>query len=74
MKSFRYVGNGAGVPGLPHEITDEGAKALGVEELLKEAVNNGSYVEVNERPDLDTRGKNIRATRSADKESEVNNG
>ena len=34
---------GAGVPGLPHEISEDEAKALGVDELLKEAVKNGSY-------------------------------
>lgn len=36
---------GAGVPGLPHVITDEEAAALGVSELLKAAIHNGSYVE-----------------------------
>lgn len=46
MKTFRYVGGGLGVPGLPHEITDEDAAALGVNEILKAAVVNGNYVEV----------------------------
>jgi hypothetical protein len=41
---YKYVGEGAGVPGLPHQISDEEAEALGVTELLKAAVENGSYV------------------------------
>jgi len=45
-KQYRYIGAGAGVPGLPHEITDEQAKARGVEDLLKAAVENGNYAEV----------------------------
>jgi len=42
---YKFVGDGAGVPGLPHEISDEEAEALGVTELLKAALENGSYVE-----------------------------
>jgi len=34
---------GAGVPGLPHEITDEEAAELGVSDLLMAAIENGSY-------------------------------
>jgi len=45
MKTYKYIGDGAGVPGLPHEITDEAAKALGVTEILDGAIKNGSYVE-----------------------------
>lgn len=40
---YRYVGDGLGIPGLPHEITDEEAVELGLSELLKAAVENGSY-------------------------------
>ncbi len=40
---YKYTGDGAGIPGLPHEITDEEAKELGLVDLLKEAVQNGSY-------------------------------
>lgn len=40
---YKFVGDGAGVPGLPHEITDDEAEALGVTELLKAAVENGNY-------------------------------
>lgn len=43
---YRYVGDGLGVPGLPHEISDEEAEALGVAPVLNEAVLNGSYVEI----------------------------
>lgn len=46
MKKFQYVGEGLGVPGLPHEVTDEDAKRDGLEALLAEAIKNGSYVEV----------------------------
>jgi hypothetical protein len=45
MKKYKYVGDGMGVPGLPHEISDEEVEALGVTELLKAALENGSYVE-----------------------------
>ena len=36
---------GAGVPGLPHEVSEEQAKDLGLADVLKEAVANGSYKE-----------------------------
>ncbi len=45
MTKYIYIGNGAGIPGLPHEITEEEAKTLGVEDLLKEAIQNGSYAQ-----------------------------
>lgn len=47
---YKYIGDGAGVPGLPHEITDEDAKAQGIEELLRQAIENGSYVEAQGQP------------------------
>ena len=40
---YKFIGNGMGVPGLPHEISDEEAKRLGVGELLAEAIQNGWY-------------------------------
>lgn len=43
---YKYVGDGLGVPGLPHEISDEEAQEQGVSELLHAAIENGSYVEV----------------------------
>lgn len=45
---YKYVGDGAGVPGLPHEITDAEAEELGVTDLLLAAVENGSYAAVQE--------------------------
>jgi hypothetical protein len=45
-KQYRYVGDGAGVPGLPHLISDEEAKALGVTQVLADAIKNGSYREI----------------------------
>lgn len=48
MTKYKFVGEGMGVPGLPHEITDEQARADGVEKLLKQAVMLGFYEEVKE--------------------------
>ena len=45
-KTYKYVGDGAGVPGLPHVVTEDEAKMLGVDELLKQAVSVGVYQEV----------------------------
>ena len=42
--NYKYIGDGAGVPGLPHEISDEEAQAQGLSDLLMAAVANGSYV------------------------------
>lgn len=53
MKTYIFIGDGDGIPGLAHEITDEQAKAQGVELLLTDAVERGVYVEkqaVNEKP------------------------
>lgn len=44
MKKYKYIGDGAGVAGLPHLISDEEARELGVESILVEAVKNGNYV------------------------------
>lgn len=64
MKNYKYVGNGMGVPGLPHFVTDEEAELIGMKEVLKQALANGSYVEVT----ADKQTKNLK------KESEVNDG
>ena len=40
---YVYVGEGLGVPGLPHRLTPGEAEALGVAELFKAAIENGSY-------------------------------
>lgn len=42
--TYTYVGDGMGVPGLPHVITEAEAEALGVSALLQEAIANGNYV------------------------------
>lgn len=47
MKSnqvFVFVGEGEGVPGLPHRLTMEEAKELKVDDLLEQAIANGIYV------------------------------
>ena len=46
MAKYKYTGDGAGIPGLPHEITDEQAKKLGVKDTLAAAVVAGSYKKV----------------------------
>ena len=52
MTKYRFIGEGAGIPGLPHEITDEEAKTQGVADILAEAVRNGNYValDASEKP------------------------
>lgn len=45
---YKFVGDGVGVPGLPHEITREEAQQLGVEEILDAAIANGNYVEASD--------------------------
>jgi len=46
---YKFVGNGRGIPGLPHEVSDEDVKVLGMEEVLKAALKNGNYVKVEEK-------------------------
>jgi hypothetical protein len=68
--TYKFVGDGTGVPGLPHEITDAEAKELGVSEILKEAVKNGSYVEsVSLTPDPSSTGRGEKKSKG-----DVNNG
>lgn len=45
-RRYRFIGEGAGVPGLPHEITDEEALQSGLSEVLQAAIANGNYAEV----------------------------
>ena len=45
-RAYRYCGDGAGIAGLPHEVTDEEARALGMLDVLQAALKNGSYQEV----------------------------
>ena len=44
-RQFRFVGDGAGVPGLPHVISEDQARSDGVLELLEAAIQAGNYVE-----------------------------
>lgn len=48
-RKFRYCGDGAGIVGLPHDVTEEEARALGVWDVLQAALKNGSYREVTDR-------------------------
>lgn len=75
MKNYKYVGDGLGVPGLPHVLTDEEAKALGVGDLLKQAVTLGYYVEVTPPPTPPQTKNTFGEGKAADKQkSEVSNG
>lgn len=40
---YQYVGDGAGVPGLPHEISALQAREMGLIDLLDAAIENGTY-------------------------------
>ena len=42
-KTYHFVGNGAGVAGLPHRITRQEAQDRGVEKILDAALKNGNY-------------------------------
>jgi len=42
---YKFVGEGAGVPGLPHTINVTQALELGVMDILKGAIANGNYIE-----------------------------
>jgi hypothetical protein len=53
MAEYEYQGDGAGVPGLPHRITDEQAEALGVAELLQQALKVGAYRKVRASADAE---------------------
>jgi len=51
---YKFIGAGMGVPGLPHQISEEEAERLGVKELLQAAIDNGNYVPV-DQPIRDTK-------------------
>lgn len=44
-KVYEFVGEGAGIPGLPHQVTKEEAKNRKVGELLEIAIKKGVYAE-----------------------------
>lgn len=65
MKTYQFIGQGRGVPGLPHTLTDADAIRLGVEDLLKAALDNGNYEEVKQKaktatvlPSVENKSKN----------------
>ena len=43
MKTYHFIGEGRGVPGLPHKLTDIDAQRLGVEKLLADALKAKIY-------------------------------
>lgn len=51
VRRYRFVGDGAGVPGLPHEIDEGEAERSGVSDLLQAAIANGNYEEITEVSD-----------------------
>jgi hypothetical protein len=52
MQKYKYVGNGAGVPGLPHEITQAEIEQLNDDQAAewREALSMGLYVEITDAP------------------------
>lgn len=72
MKNYKYVGNGMGVPGLPHLVSDDEAAELGVLHILNEAVENGSYVETPPPAPPQMGARNLE--RVAKSKGDVNNG
>jgi len=48
MTKYKFNGTGPGVPGLPHEISDEQVAQFNPEqtELLKAALAAGTYIEI----------------------------
>ena len=46
MTKYIYNGEGIGIPGLPHEVTQSEARALGVGDVLAAAIKRGAYKKV----------------------------
>lgn len=42
-RQYKFAGEGLGVPGLPHTLSMAEAAALGVLDVLLEAIDNGTY-------------------------------
>jgi hypothetical protein len=58
MTTYRYNGDGAGLPGLPNEVSEEEAQKLGMADVLKNAVAVGLYVEVKgQKSKVEPKGK-----------------
>lgn len=47
---YQFIGEGSGVPGLPHEISRAQAQADGVEKLLNAAITAGNYRRMDASP------------------------
>ena len=70
MSQWKYQRNDAGIPGLPHVITDEEAAERGLTDQLQSAIESGAYaVAMNS-----DRFKPSRIGKVVKKESEVNDG
>jgi hypothetical protein len=48
-KHYIFCGEGAGVPGLPHEINDQEADERGLRDLLQAAIEAGNYTEADSK-------------------------
>lgn len=46
MRTYRFIGAGKGVPGLPHFVTELQARLMGLETLLADALRAGTYEEI----------------------------
>lgn len=45
-KQYRYIGDGEGIPGLPHLLTAAWAEQHGVLGLMQDAIAAGKYEEI----------------------------
>lgn len=72
MSKYKYIGDGAGITGLPHEVTEEEAAALGASEILKAAIENGSYVKSNPSPNPSPSLRDGEGGKRSKKQEEVN--
>lgn len=50
-RKYRFCGNGEGVAGLPHEVSEEEAYQMGLAAVLQAAIKLGHYIEI--QPDID---------------------
>ena len=69
---YKFTGNGAGIPGLPHLISQEEIDQLGPDQVKtwKAALESGSYVEVEEHvvadPSTPRRSKSAKPAQPTD--------
>lgn len=52
--TYKYVGDGAGIPGLPHIVTTAEAAELGETDVLQAAIQNGDYIPTEAAASLET--------------------